>query len=160
MLGSEAGEGIMRRIIIVAALLVGSCQELGKDSITPGMWSSTLTLKAGNEELWTASLDRCVSSNSAAELALSSLRVGQLQDCNATKSSADGGQFSIQARCPERQTIQANVPMMPGWLASKVALDGRYTAETMTGEMTAELEDTLEPMKFAGTLSARRKGDC
>lgn len=148
----------MRRRFIALLLVVGGCQD--KDSIKPGMWTSTVTIMAGQQELGSASLDRCVSSPDAAELAFSSLRTGSFQDCAATRSSAAAGQFTITADCPARSSSMADVPMMPPWMASKVTLSGKYTGENMTGEMTAELEDTLEPMKFNGTLTARRKGDC
>lgn len=148
----------MRRLLIVTALLAGSCQD--KDSIKPGMWSSTVTIMAGKEELGSASLDRCVSSPDASELAFGSLRTGSFQDCAVTQSSAAGGQFTVAAHCPARTSSMADVPMMPPWMASNVTLTGKYTADTMTGAMTAEIEDTLEPMKFTGSLTARRKGDC
>jgi hypothetical protein len=148
----------MKRMLIVAPLLLVACQD--KDSITPGMWISTVTIMAGKVELGSASLDRCVSSPDAAELAFGSLRTGSFQDCAVTQSSAAAGQFSVAAHCPARTSSMADVPMMPPWMASKVTLTGKYTADTMAGAMTAELEDTLEPTKFTGTLTAQRKGDC
>lgn len=133
----------------------------GSDGIRPGMWNSKLSIRDAQGEIWAAEVDRCIYTADAAEFALSALRTSQLRECSAGTTRAASGKLAIETSCPgQGQTLQASVPMIPGSMAAKINLRGSYTPTTVDGELVAQLEDTLEPMRFNGTLSARRTGNC
>jgi hypothetical protein len=150
----------MTRQILTAAMLALTGCGGSSGPIEPGMWETTMTMAAGNTELWSSTIGRCIYEEEAANPGSGFFKAGQLQNCQTTQSVFSKGDFSVVANCPERQSMQASVPMSPEWMASKVAIKGKYTATTMDGTLSAELLDTLEPMRFNGTLSARRTGDC
>jgi hypothetical protein len=151
---------IMERQFVAAAMLALAGCGGPSGPIQPGMWETTMTMAAGNSELWSSTIGRCIYDEEAANPGSGFFKGGQLRDCQTTQSSFSGGEFSVEATCPERQSVQANVPMTPDWLASKVAIKGKYTSTAISGTLSAELLDTLEPMHFTGTLNARRTGDC
>lgn len=150
----------MRLLIIVAlVLLPGACsQERG--AIRQGMWETTVTMAAGKSELWRSTVERCIFDEEAENPGSGLIKVGQLQHCTTSQSDFSDGKFVVRATCPERQSMQAAVPMTPDWLASRVELTGNYTPTSIDGHLSAELEDTMEPMKFNGEVNARRTGDC
>jgi hypothetical protein len=150
----------MRLIIIIAiAVLPGGCgQETGV--VRQGMWETTVTMAAGKSELWRSTAARCMYDEEAANPGSGLIKVGQLNHCATSQSDFSGGKFVVRATCPERQSMQASVPMTPDWLASRVELSGNYTPTSIDGRISAELEDTIEPMKFSGEVHARRTGDC
>jgi hypothetical protein len=124
------------------------------------MWETNMTMAAGDAELWSSSSQRCIFEDEAANPGTGLFKVGQLNHCAVTKSEFVSGRFTVEAACPERQSMMASVPMSPEWLASKIAVRGTYTRTSMSGTLDAKLEDTLEPMRFSGKLTARRTGDC
>ena len=144
----------------LAMLGLTGCGGTSSGSIQPGMWDTTMSMAAGDAELWSATSERCIYEDEAADPGLGMFKVGPLNHCTVPKSQFAGGRFSVNASCPERQSLQADVPMSPEWLASRITVLGSYTRTTMEGTLEAELEDTLEPMKFNGKVSARRTGDC
>ena len=150
----------MKRQIVAATLLALAGCGGQSGAIQPGMWETTMTMKAGNAELWSSTIGRCIYEEEAANPGSGFFKAGQLHDCQTTKSVFFDADFSVEATCPERPSIQADVPMTPDWLASKIAISGKYTRTTMDGTLSAELLDTLEPMRFNGRLTAQRKGDC
>lgn len=149
----------MRFITALAMLGLMSC---GSQSgvIQPGMWETTVTMAAGNAELWRSAGERCIYEEEAGNPGTGFLRVGPLNHCTVSRSQFGDGRFVVEASCPERQSIQASVPMTPEWLASRISVQGTYTRTSMEGALEAELEDTLDPMHFNGRLTARRTGDC
>lgn len=129
-------------------------------AIQPGMWETNMNMAAGTAELWSSSSQRCIYEEEAANPGRGLVKVGPLSHCAASKSQFANGRFSVEATCPERPSAMASVPMTPDWLASRIALRGTYDQESMEGTVEAELEDTIEPIKFNGKLTARRIGDC
>jgi hypothetical protein len=117
-------------------------------------------MAVGNAELWRTVGERCLYEDEAANPGTGFFKVGPLNHCTVSSSQFADGRFSVEASCPERQSNQSSVPMSPDWLASKVAVRGSYARTSMEGTIDAELEDTLEPMRFNGKLTARRTGDC
>ena len=151
----------MKRLALPAfALALAACSG-DSTSIRPGNWETTMRMSAGQDELWSTTVTRCIDAQEAAAPGLGILNASPLGPCHATESTFSNGTISIHASCPGRGPgLQASVPMVPGMMPSRVSLEGRYTATTMEGQFSAELEDTLEPMRFTGTMTGRRTGEC
>ena len=142
----------------VVLALAGCGDQSG--AIQSGMWETSLSMKAGSAELWSSTSQRCIYDEEAANPGSGLIRVGQLNHCTASEPHFNDGKFVVKATCPERQSMMADVPMSPEWLASKIEIGGRYGRTTLQGTLTAQLQDTVEPTNFNGTVTARRIGDC
>jgi hypothetical protein len=75
------------------------------------------------------------------------------QGCNFTKNTFAGGTIDIQGTCS------------PGGQQAQMSLTGTYTATTMNAQITSTVRPPAgtpgpQEVRMAGTLSARRTGDC
>jgi Protein of unknown function (DUF3617) len=150
----------MKRQALAAALLTLAGCGAQSGAIQPGMWETTIRMNAGTTELWSSTVSRCVYSDETANPGTGFFKEGQLNHCTVGQSHFADGEFTVQAACPDKQSMMAEVPMSPEWLASKVTVKGTYASVRMEGKLSAEIEGAMEPTDFNGTLSARRTGDC
>lgn len=153
--------------------LLAACSGGGADQIQPGMWETTtrmteIELPGMPPEIaeqmkaqiqnQSQTQSQCITREQAANPAGKMLSQGpDAQGCNFSDSVFEGGRINVRGTCPG-----------PGGQGSAtLSWEGRYTETTMEGRVSAEVQAPAgaagsgpQTIRMAGTLSARRTGDC
>lgn len=133
-------------------------------SIQPGQWETTTSfstieapgmppaaLEAMRSQLasQTHTQSSCITPEQAANPAGDMMNSGGGPNgCQFSKSTFAGGVIDVQGTCPGPG---GNMTM--GW-------QGRYTATTMEGQFTTEVQQGPQRMRMIGQMNSRRTGDC
>ena len=164
----------MKRLVLWAPslALLAACSGGGSDQIQPGMWETTSRMTdvevpgmppAMAEQMkaqmanQTQTQSQCITPEQAANPAGSMLSQGEdAQGCTFSDSTFSGGVIRVRGTCPG--------PAGAG--TATMSWEGSYTATTMEGAITAEVQAPPGPeggpqtIRMSGTLSSRRTGDC
>ena len=165
----------MKRLVWWApslALIAAACSGGGSDQIQPGMWETTSRMTdvqmprmppAMAEQMkaqmasQTNTQSQCITPEQAANPAGNMLNQGgEAQGCQFADSTFADGRINVRGTCPG-----------PGGAGrATMAWEGTYTATTMEGRITAEVQAPAgaaggpQNIRMSGTLSSRRTGDC
>jgi Protein of unknown function (DUF3617) len=150
----------MRILIAPAVLLVAACGNTYE--VQPGQWEMTTRFTsvempgmppalAQQMQQQVASQPQvqttCITPAQAANPA-GGMFSQDPQGCTFTEQTFSGGSIRVRGSC---QTGQGRTQM---------SYEGRYTQTTMEGNISAEVTGGPQTMRMAGTMTARRTGDC
>lgn len=153
----------MKRLVLLAPLALLACSG-SSSTIQPGQWEMTTrfttveapgmpeaALKAMQSQAGQAQTQSsCITPEQAANPAGDIMKSGAGgQGCTARDSTFSGGNISVHMTCPG-----------PGGGSMNLAWEGHYTATTMEGQFTTELQGGPQTMRMVGTMTGRRTGDC
>ena len=143
----------MRQVAIAAVLVLVAC---GKSSqMSAGMWTTEVALSAGQNQLWSSKVERCIDPKSGGDPVMGILSATRLGPCTEVETSSVGGNVSLLAQCMGRSD-----PMTGGMQPTRVRVTGSQTATAIDASIEAELAMEPESPKLTGKLSAHRTGDC
>ena len=143
---------------------LAACSGGSSTSIQPGQWETTTAfttveapgmppaaLEAMRSQLASQrnTQSSCITPEQAANPAGDMLNSGGgPNSCQFSKSTFAGGVIDVQGTCPGPAGT-----MTMGW-------QGNYTATTMEGRFTTEVQGGPQSMRMIGTMNSRRIGDC
>ncbi len=166
------GYYIMKKFLVAAAplALLGACSgggsEGGSEGLQAGEWTMTtemteIEIPGMPEEMvaqmreqmgeQSESTTRCITEEEAADPGANLFTPDDAdQDCDFGESTVADGVINIAGTC-EAPGGQGTATM---------AINGSYTATTMTAELSVNVEGGPMAMNMAGNMSAERTGDC
>ena len=138
----------------------------GSTSIQPGQWETTTaftTIEApgmppaaleamrGQMANQRQTQTSCITPEQAANPAGDLMKGGGGETgCQFSQSTFAGGVINVQGTCPGG----------PGGATLSMSWQGSYTATTMEGRFTTEVQGGPQSMRMIGTMNGRRIGDC
>lgn len=154
----------MQRLVLLAPLALLACSG-SSTSIQPGQWEMTTrfttieapgmpeaALKAMQTQAGQAQThSSCITPEQAANPAGDIMKGGSAggSGCQARDSTFSGGNISVHMTCPG-----------PGGGSMNMSWEGSYTATTMEGQFTTEMQGGPQNLRMVGTMTGRRTGDC
>ena len=143
----------MRPLIFAAPMLALATACSGGTPIAPGYWETTTNLSAGQTELWSSTVSRCIEAAEAAEPGAAFLSTSPLGPCQATENNHSGGALTVRAHCMGR----GGAGSMDQTL---VTLEGSYASDRVDAQVSAEPVMRPDGPPLRGRTTARRTGDC
>lgn len=147
-----------------ALALIAACSG-ASTSIQPGQWETTTRMTSidmpGAPPAMLAQVraqlanqaqtqSSCITPEQAANPAGSMLNTGSgASACQFTDSTFAGGVIRVNGSCPG-----------PAGASMRMSLVGSYTATTMEGRISSDIQGGPQSMRMSGTLTSRRTGDC
>ena len=156
----------MKRVVLLAPLALLACSGGSSTPIQPGQWEMTTqfstveapgmpeaALKAMQSQLANQrqTQSTCVTPQQAANPGADIVKAGDSGEggCTFSDSTFSGGRISVHGTCPG-----------PGGQRMTMAWEGSYTATTMDGRFTTEVQGGPQSMRMVGTMTGRRTGEC
>jgi hypothetical protein len=144
----------MKRLAVLIPPLAAVAACSADMPVQPGYWETETRISAGQTELWRSTVSNCMFEHEAADPGVAVLTGTPLGQCETGESRYEGGQLLARGTC-----VSVGRPMQAS-LSTRVTLEGRYTATSMEGRITAEPIGEPGGAPLTGTMSARRTGDC
>jgi hypothetical protein len=159
----------MKRLMLLAPplALVAACGESAV-SLQPGMWETTVQFKTidipGAPAEAVAPMramlsqpqtrSECLTPEEAANPAGRMMAGEEGNNCQYSDSTFAGGTIRVRGTCQEQ-----------GQGRMQMSMEGTYTATTMNAEVSSEVQPPAgtegpQSIRMAGTLTARRTGEC
>ena len=143
----------MRHAAIGASLLLTACGQ--STQMSAGMWATEVALSAGQNQLWSSKVERCIDPASGGDPVIGILSATPLGPCTAVETPSQGANVLLLAQCMGRSD-----PMMGGMQSTRVRVSGSQTTTSIDASLEVELVMEPQSPKLTGRLSARRTRDC
>ena len=144
----------MKRLAVMIPPLATVAACSSEMPVQPGYWETETRMSAGQMELWRSALSNCMFDDQAANPGVAILAGTPLGPCETSESRYEGGQILARGTC-----VSIGRPEWPS-VSTRVTLEGRYTATSMEGRITAEPIGDSGRVPLTGTMTARRTRDC
>ncbi len=153
----------MKRLVLLAPLALLACSG-SSTTIQPGQWEMTtrfttveapgmppaalqaMQTQAGEPHASSTCITPEQAANPAGDIMKGGAGGGA---CQAGESTFAGGNISVHMTCSG-----------PGGGSMNMAWEGHYTATTMEGQFTTEMQGGPQNLRMVGTMTGRRTGDC